>query len=176
MHYTSWTRRTDHGADLLVGEGPDVLAHFSEDDASGSALVGEETWTSTHDPEHGATLTRPSGETYELCGKLTKEREFRVSLRGTELRLLNEQRNDWIVEDANGTKIAQFSGGNNGVRRAILEFESDHEGDLSTDQTIALSWFVRLLLEHRLDSSSWAILGTVLIFAIVGIIAILFIV
>ncbi|MCF4006199.1 hypothetical protein L1O03_03265 [Corynebacterium uropygiale] len=176
MHYTSWTRRTEHGADLLVEDGPDVLAHFSHDGVNGTALVQGETWTSVHDPEKGASLTRPSGETYELIGQLTKDHEFQASLRGTPLRLINEQRNDWIIEDASGTKIAQFSGGNNGVRRAILEFESDHEGDLETDQTIALSWFVRLLLEHRLDKSSWAILGTVLLFAIVGIIAILFIV
>lgn len=173
MHYTSWTRRTETGADLLRDNGPDILAHFGVAEPDGEAQVGQEVWHLHQQEEEGASISRPGGQHYQLQGNVKTAQELCADLDGVQVRLLNEQRNDWIIETVDGEKFAQFSGGNNGVRRAIMEFDPGYDDYLDIDRSIALSWFVRLILEYRLDKTSKAIIGTVLIFAIVGIIAML---
>ena len=53
----------------------------------------------------------------------------------------------WIVDDAAGNKVAQFTQDHNGVRRAILEFEG--ETQLPATDIAALAWVSREVLETK---------------------------
>ena len=83
--------------------------------------------------------------------------------------LVNEASNNWIVDDENGTKVAQFSGGNNGVRKAILEFEG--ATDLPRDAVVGLSWLARLALEQRLSRTSTVVIATLALMTVAAILA-----
>ena len=89
-----------------------------------------------------------------------------------EFTLINESGKNWIIDDENGAKVAQFSGANRGVRRAIVEF--DGEQSLSRDEIIALSFTARMILESRLSSSAVGIIATLLLCTVVAILAFLF--
>ena len=68
---------------------------------------------------------------------------------------VNEDKNNWIIDDSEENKVAQFTGMNNGVRRAIVEFEPDVE--VTQEQEIFLSWVARKTLESRMLGSSWGL-------------------
>lgn len=174
MHYTSWGKRERHEGrqriPLLIEDGPEELGVFAED----TAAVGGGIWQLSRGKEGGARATLDDGRVFEAAGNLARDKRIEVSLAGRRFTFVNEARNDWIIDDADSLKIGQFSGGNNGVRRAILEFEEEASADLSDAERAGLSWFVRLILESRLGGSSWALLGTLAGFTIVGLLAFVF--
>lgn len=68
---------------------------------------------------------------------------------------IHEGKGNWIIDDAASQKVAQFTGVNNGMRRAILEFEKGMQ--LPVDQEVFLSWTTRKTLESRMLGTSWAL-------------------
>lgn len=88
-----------------------------------------------------------------------------VSLRiGTqEYTAINEARNDWVYVSGD-TKVGQFSGGRNGVRTAITEFEED--ANLDTDARIFFSLITRSILEARLQRTQLAWTSTMVLMTI----------
>ncbi|WP_454973542.1 hypothetical protein, partial [Corynebacterium propinquum] len=105
-------------------------------------------------------------------GNLARAQRVLARVGEREFTLINESGKNWIIDDENGTKVAQFSGANRGVRRAIVEF--DGEQSLSRDEIIALSFTARMILESRLSSSAVGIIATLLLCTIVAILAFLF--
>ena len=92
-----------------------------------------------------------------------------------EFTLVNESGKNWIIDDEDGNKIAQFTGANRGVRRAVLEFDAETEAKpLERDEIIALSFAARMILESRLSSSAVGIIATLLLCTVVAILAFLF--
>lgn len=170
MHYTSWGRREKVGDQqripLLIEAGPEELGVFSER----TATVGGRVWQLNHDGE-GATATLDDGRVFRAPGDLRREKRIEANLDGRTFHLINESGNNWIIEDEAGEKLGQFSGAGGGVRRSILEFEDEAAVDLSDEERAALSWFVRLILESRLGTSSRTLIGTLLAFTIAGLIA-----
>lgn len=168
--FTSWGIR-GRSATLYVEDGPEELGVFG----SGTATVDGEPWLLQVDSKTGARATAGGVRTHELIGRIGRDKRLTARVGGRELGLINERRDDWIIEDARGEKVAQFSGGNNGVRRAILELEpagsSFHE--FSRDEVAALSWFVRLLLEARLNSTSLRLLIVLLAATLLTVLTIL---
>ena len=179
MHYTSWGRRgkTDGRTELplLVGEGPEELGRFTDTGAgSATAVVDGEEWTLSFDPRQGATAMLADGAVFRAPGDFRRGKRLEIDLAGRRFTFLNEGRSDWIVEDANSEKIAQFSGGGRGTIRSILEFENEGEGtDLSRREIAGLSWFTRLALESRLENSSVALIGTLALASVVAVLAFL---
>ena len=165
MHYTSWDRSDADRPVLLAEGGPEVLARFDKT----SADVDGEKWTLAFDAESGATATLHDVPVLTAEANFKKDKTIPVSIGNRSFVLVNEASNNWIVDDENGTKVAQFSGGNNGVRNAILEFEG--ETDLPRDAVVGLSWLARLALEQRLSRTSTAVIATLALMTVAAILA-----
>ncbi|KQB85122.1 hypothetical protein [Corynebacterium oculi] len=163
--YTSWGQRGST-TPLLVEEGPEELGTFGVE----RATVGEQSWLLSATKET-VTATTEAGVAFTLTGKRARAKTLSADLGGRAVTLLNEARQDWVIVDAQGTKIAQFSGGNNGVRRCVLEIEEGAR--VSTAEAVALSWFVRLILEARLGASSTVLIVTLLAATLIAVLAVL---
>lgn len=163
--YTSWGPRGS-ATPLLVEEGPEELGTFGME----RATVGEQSWMLST-AKTGATATAGNGDTWRISGNLAREKTLNADLNGMPVTFVNEARQDWVIENAQGQKIAQFSGGNNGVRRCVLEIEEGAR--LGTPEVVALSWFVRLILEARLGVSSTVLIVTLLAATLIAVLAIL---
>jgi len=167
MHYTSWDRSDVDRPVLLAEGGPEVLARF---DATSADVAGER-WTLDFHPETGATATLLDAPVVTAAANFKKDKSIPVSVGSRSFVLVNESANNWIIDDENGNKVGQFSGGNNGVRKAILEFEG--ETDLPADVVVGLSWLTRLVLETRLSRSTMAVIATLALMSVVAILAFL---
>lgn len=170
MHYTSWDRGDRDRPRLLAEEGPLELAVF--DAAAEKADVAGEVWELSYSKDLGATATLADGRVYRAAGKFPRDKQLKVSLNGHSFTLINENKNDWIVDDNHDHKIAQFTGAHHGVRKAILEFEGHAEDHgLDSDDVVALSWFARLALESRMEQTANALIITLVILSVAGILA-----
>lgn len=170
MHYTSWDRADRERPVLLAEEGPETLADFGPT----AAEVGEDHWRLEVTPGLGATATDLEGRVYRLAGRLGRDKRLEASLVGRTFSFINENAGDWIIDDADGTKVGQFSARNSGVRRAILEFEGDHaDHDLSATEVAALSWFARIILEEKTSGMAIPIIATLTLASLVAIVTFL---
>ena len=171
MHYTSWDRTDAKNPVLLVEEGPASLGMFQER----SADVEGDHWRLALD-DLGASITLEDDRVYRLAGNVKRDKRLEASLDGRTFAFINEAGGDWIVEDGTGTKIAQFSSKNSGVRKAILEFEGENSsdsGDLDDGEIAGLSWFTRIILEARTQRTAIPIIATLVLLSIVAIITVL---
>lgn len=169
MKYTSWDRSDRDNPKLLVEEGPEALGTFS----SGSADIDGDFWRLSVDKKLGASATTSDDRVFRISGDLSKGKKLDVSLDGRTFTIVNENSNDWIIDDVNENFVAQFSGRNNGVRKVNLEFMHEGKIELSTEEIAALSWFARLILENRLQKSSVAMIATLVLASAVAVVAFL---
>ena len=171
MHYTSWDRTDAKNPVLLVEEGPASLGMFQER----SADVEGDHWRLALD-DLGASITLEDDRVYRLAGNVKRDKRLEASLDGRTFAFINEAGGDWIVEDVEGYKVAQFSSKNSGVRKAILEFEGERgadEGDLSHSEVAGLSWFTRVILEAKTRSMAIPIIVTLVLLSIVAVVTVL---
>lgn len=169
MKYTSWDRSDRDNPKLLVEEGLEALGTFS----SGSADIDGDFWRLSVDKKLGASATTSDDRVFRISGDLSKDKKLDVSLDGRTFTIVNENSNDWIIDDVNENFVAQFSGRNNGVRKVNLEFMHEGKIELSTEEIAALSWFARLILENRLQKSSVAMIATLVLASAVAVVAFL---
>ena len=169
MKYTSWDRSDRDNPKLLVEEGPEALGTFS----SGSADIDGDFWRLSVDKKLGASATTSDDRVFRISGDLSKDKKLDVSLDGRTFTIVNENSNDWIIDDVNENFVAQFSGRNNGVRKVNLEFMHEGKIELSMEEIAALSWFARLILENRLQKSSVAMIATLVLASAVAVVAFL---
>jgi hypothetical protein len=165
VHYTSWDRTDADAPVLLAEDGPTELGRFTAD----AATVDGQVWGLSFAKETGARATLADGRVLAAPGNFGRDKTIRVTLGDESYSLINEASTNWIIEDADGTKVGQFSGTNNGVRRAILEFEG--ETGLPVETVAGLSWLVRLVLESRLSRSSLVLISTLILMSIVAVLA-----
>lgn len=162
--YTSWGKRGQL-TPLYLGPDLEVLGEFGEERATVDgrpwALVRTDTGASVY-------VDGEPNPSFSIAGKLSRDKRLEVTARGRSYSFINEARSDWIIEEPDGTVAAQFSGGNNGVRKAILEVR---DGDFERDDLAALSWFVRLILESKLNASSTILTITLVAATLVAILA-----
>lgn len=163
--YTSWSKRTKHegklSTDLLRGEERTKVGTFvdSTDKAfTATAMVDEQQWEISFDINGSASATLPDGRVFTANAgekNFKKSQRIEIDMDGVGMVAINENKNNWIIDDANSDKVAQFTGANNGVRDAVLEFE---EGvTVSPEHEAFLSWVARKTLESRLVGSSWGL-------------------
>lgn len=164
MQYTSWDRSDRDRPRLLAEQGPQELGVF--DTKAHSAQVGPETWQLSVDKDTGATATLADGRVFRLAGRVARDKQMHADLAGRVYTLTNEDAQNWVISDAQDTKVAQFSGMDRGVRQAILEFEPG--ATLETNDAVALSWFGRVVLESRQTGSSNALLITLVLLTAVA--------
>ncbi|MCT1819219.1 hypothetical protein M3B96_09695 [Corynebacterium propinquum] len=170
MRYTSWDRNDRNTPVLLEEDGPNRLGVFSDE----LAWLDGANWQLQVEQSRGieAVDAETSQPKLSVDGNLARAQRVLARVGEREFTLINESGKNWIIDDENGAKVAQFSGTNRGVRRAILEF--DGEQSLSRDEIIALSFTARMILESRLSSSAVGIIATLLLCTIVAILAFLF--
>lgn len=166
ISYTSWDR-TDRETLVLVKEGgPAAYGRFS----GNSAEISGTLWRLDVTKDLGASATLEDGRVMRIAGNLGRDKRLEASLDGRTFTFLNENGGNWIIEDVDESKVAQFSSKNSGVRESILEFDEDYK-DLSDVEIIALSWFSRLILEANTKSKSVAIIATLVLMSIVAVLA-----
>lgn len=170
MRYTSWDRNDRNTPVLLEEHGPNRLGVFSDE----LARLDGANWQLQVEQSRGieAVDAETSQPKLSVDGNLARAQRVLARVGEREFTLINESGKNWIIDDENGAKVAQFSGANRGVRRAIVEF--DGEQSLSRDEIIALSFTARMILESRLSSSAVGIIATLLLCTIVAILAFLF--
>ena len=170
LHYTQWDRSDRAHPQLMVGGTTTVLARF--DDAAGTATEATAASSPQWSLEKTAEGLRASvgQRTFSLQGRVGRDKTLTGDWDGQPLSFVNETSAHWVILDAHDEKIAQFSGGNNGVRAAIVEFTPD-SGELSNADIIALSWAARMLLEARLERTSVALIATLVLASITAIVA-----
>lgn len=170
MRYTSWDRNDRNTPVLLEEDGPNRLGVFSDE----LAQLDGANWQLQVEQSRGIEAVDAETSQLKLSveGNLARASRLFARVGEREFTLINESGKNWIIDDENGNKVAQFSGANRGVRRAILEF--DGEQSLSRDEIIALSFSARMILESRLSSSAVGIIATLLLCTIVAILAFLF--
>lgn len=170
MRYTSWDRNDRNTPVLLEEDGPNRLGVFSDE----LAQLDGANWQLQVEQSRGIEAVDAETSQLKLSvdGNLARAPRLLARVGEREFTLLNESGKNWIIDDENGTKVAQFSGANRGVRRAIVEF--DGEQSLSRDEIIALSFSARMILESRLSSSAVGIIATLVLCTIVAILAFLF--
>lgn len=174
MRYTSWDRNDRNAPVLLEEDGPNRLGVFSDELAQLDGANDGANWQLQVEQSRGIEAVDAESSQLKLSveGNLARASRLLAHVGEREFTLINESGKNWIIDDENGNKVAQFSGANRGVRRAILEF--DGEQSLSRDEIIALSFSARMILESRLSSSAVGIIATLLLCTIVAILAFLF--
>lgn len=163
MHYVSWDRSDRDNLKLLAEAGPEVLGEFTHDRAD----VAGQQWELLASPESGAVASRGGSEFVRAHDSLKRAKQIRVDVEGRTYQMVAETSKNWIVDDASGTKVAQFTSDHNGVRKAILEFEGETE--LSLLDVAALAWVSREILEARKIVSSNVLIATLLLFSLVAV-------
>ena len=167
--YTSWGKRFKNDGKLFINllrsntDSADekVLATFGEVPSKSfetTATVDEQQWELSFSIDGTATAKLPDGRVFSAnAGEktFTKSKRIEIDMDGTAMAAVNEDKNNWIIDDSEENKVAQFTGMNNGVRRAIVEFEPDVE--VTQEQEIFLSWVARKTLESRMLGSSWGL-------------------
>jgi len=76
----------------------------------------------------GAKADRPNGASFSAHPnkqRFSRSDEIILDLGQRSLRMVNEAKSDWVIEDQDGTKLGQFSGANHGVRHVA---ENAHGG------------------------------------------------
>lgn len=195
MRYTSWDRNDRNTPVLLEEDGPNRLGVFSDE----LAQLDGANWQLQVEQSRGIEAVDAESSQLKLSveGNLARASRLLARVGEREFTLINESGKNWIIDDENGNKVAQFSGANRGVRRAILEFDGPTAAGaaasgpagagvgasgeetrgaeaLSRDEIIALSFSARMILESRLSSSAVGIIATLLLCTIVAILASLF--
>lgn len=195
MRYTSWDRNDRNTPVLLEEDGPNRLGVFSGE----LAQLDGANWQLQVEQSRGIEAVDAESSQLKLSveGNLARASRLLARVGEREFTLINESGKNWIIDDENGNKVAQFSGANRGVRRAILEFDGPTAAGpaasgpagagvgasgeetrgaeaLSRDEIIALSFSSRMILESRLSSSAVGIIATLLLCTIVAVLAFLF--
>lgn len=166
ISHTSWDR-TDRETLILVKEdGPAAFGRFN----GNSAEISGAHWRLDVTPDLGASATLEDGRVLRIAGNLGRDKRLEASLDGRTFTFINENGGDWVIEDVDAAKVAQFSAKNSGVRKSILELDQDYQ-DLSDGEIVALSWFARLILESHTKSKSIAIIATLVLLSIVAVLA-----
>lgn len=163
--YTSWGKRAkvegQIAIDLFHGEEQTKLGTFgdSTDKAfTAQATVGAQEWELSFDIDGIASAKLPDGREFSANpGEkgFSKSKKITLDMDGTTMVAINENKSNWIIDDANADKVAQFTGVNSGVRRAILEFEEGVK--LPLEQEAFLSWVTRKTLESKMLGTSWGL-------------------
>ena len=121
MRYTSWDRNDRNTPVLLEEDGPNRLGVFSDE----LAQLDGANWQLQVEQSRGIEAVDAESSQLKLSveGNLARASRLLARVGEREFTLINESGKNWIIDDENGNKVAQFSGANRGVRRAILEFD-----------------------------------------------------
>ncbi|AKE40958.1 hypothetical protein UL82_03755 [Corynebacterium kutscheri] len=155
MQYTRWDKRHEGLVELFDDAATHIATFPIDAKGTHQVSVGDTSWSLETTPNAVHALL-PDGKKYSatVAKNFSRAKVIDISLDGLAVKVINEARKDWVYTLANEeeTKLGQFSGGNNGVRHSVTEFEPD--GPLSDEQKVFLSQISRNTLESNLNSFS----------------------
>ncbi|WP_291314157.1 hypothetical protein [Corynebacterium sp. UBA2622] len=157
MHYVSWDRSDRDNLKLLAEDGPEVLGVFTDERAEVGQGEDREEWDLVASAESGAVATRGGNEIVRASSSLKRSKQIPVDIEGRGYTLISETSKNWIIDDAAGEKVGQFTQDHNGVRKAILEFEG--ETTLPLTDIAGLAWLSREVLETKKMLNSNALIA-----------------
>lgn len=169
MNYTSWDNRRKLDGEMfvdLLSDSGEVLATTPVDfhEEGTEVDVRGETWTVSRTETTIEAITDAGRKFVCDAGEKKFGRSKLLTISAdSHVRAINEARSDWVYVTADEAedKLGQFSGGNNGVRRSITEFEPGN--NLTDDDKIFLSFVTRSQLETKMSSNMWILTLTMLI-------------
>lgn len=150
MEHYQWTSR--QGEKVFLQQGTRQVAVVTNDQ---SAQVGEATW-SLDITAATATATLPDGTTLSATGDkdtLGRSKTIKAQLKNSTASLINEAKQNWIIDSEESQKMGQFSGMAHGVRHPIIEWDAAAES-LDEDERVFLSWLARIALEKHMISTT----------------------
>ncbi|AEG84326.1 hypothetical protein [Corynebacterium ulcerans] len=154
MDYTAWGNRAKGTVELL-DDANNTLATFPADNCESEHVnVRGVDWVVSRSKQQ-ITAQLPDGSAFVADASpkgFGRAKAIDIDAAGRKMRAINEDKNDWVYVDADPeeTKLGQFSGGNNGVRKSYTEFEP--ASALTNDQKAFLSLVTRTVLEAKLSS------------------------
>lgn len=104
--------------------------------------------------------TLPDGRVFTAGGKdrpkLSRSKKIDVDLGGDRhLYVICESSQNYVIENADGGKLGQFTGANRGVRAAEIQYDTPEGRALPDEEKIFLTWVARRVLEARMVSTTW---------------------
>ncbi len=154
MLYTLWGDRSKVGDTPVVSlfdDAKHTIATFpiSTNGEATATGPGDTQWKITGDKTHLAA-SLPTGQQFNaqtVSKPFGRAATIDIDLDGMKVQAINETGSNWVYVNEQDEELGQFSGGNNGVRKAITEFVPTAE--LTTEQKVFLSWVTRTTLEAK---------------------------
>lgn len=156
-----WGERTTNGKvttmDLTCGD--TLIAQFIEDAStkptSLSMRIDGRDIPLAFSGKKSAEANLPTGQynAHPNKSSFARSHEIMVDLGKRSLKLINEAKSDWVIEDADEVKLGQFTGANHGVRHVVVEMEP--EASLTKPEAAFVAWVARLALEEKMLSTTW---------------------
>lgn len=139
------------------------VAEYARVGGEESIATAEGAWAlQAADGRLDATL--PDGRAFvaEAADKPRFSRAKRITVdfgegAGEPLAILCESQQHYVIEDAAGGKLGQFTGASHGVRRAEIQYDTPAGRALPEERKIFLSWVARRVLEARMVSTTWVL-------------------
>ncbi|MBN9644244.1 hypothetical protein ACFSSC_02995 [Corynebacterium mendelii] len=144
-----------HTQPLVTADGDPVAVYAVTDGTVSITPTGTGPWKITGSPESGLSASLPDGRVFTATGrdkKIGRAERIDANLSGSTFTFVNEVKSDWIIDDAEENKVAQFTGANHGVRHPVVEFEDGVS--IGCDEAVFLSWIAREALERKMLSST----------------------
>ncbi|MDO5731632.1 hypothetical protein [Corynebacterium sphenisci] len=167
VSWQSWSlgeRRDSGGREVtpILAEDREV-AEYARVGGEESIATAEGAWAlDAADGRLGATL--PDGRAFvaEAADKPRFSRAKRITVdfgegAGEPLTILCESQQHYVIEDAAGAKLGQFTGASHGVRRAEIQYDTPAGRALPEERKVFLSWVARRVLEARMVSTTWVL-------------------
>ncbi|AZA14052.1 hypothetical protein ACFPVT_07985 [Corynebacterium choanae] len=160
LHTLSWSKLENTNAghiQTLKDATGSTVAQVTTDGAEQLLTVQGQAapWKLTGSKDAGLTALLPGGQVFTATGRdrqIGRATVIDVDCTRNTYVLLNETKQDWVIDDAQGNTIAQFTGAGHGVRAPSIEFR---EGVvLPDDEAVFLSWIAREALASKLLSST----------------------
>lgn len=160
MENLIWGSRNTKGrvTSMNLMSGGEDIATFVEDSKAKTqyATIADEQIRLELTSNGSAEAKLPNGATYDAHpnkSSFGRSSEIMLDLGKRSLRMVNESKSDWVIEDQDGTKLGQFTGANHGVRHVVVEMEPDAE--LNPTEAVFVAWVARLVLEEKMLSTTW---------------------
>lgn len=164
-NYTGWGNRNRSAKTVdLIAEGSQPLGTFpARLEGITQVEVQGEPWKFSQGQKSLGAEVGERRFNASAPKKLGSAKEIELDLNGRKARAVCEKRSDWVYEDADGAKLGQFSGGNNGVRNSYTEFEA---GRTTAEEQVFLSLLSRTVLESKLGSMSVALIASLVLISL----------
>lgn len=171
-----WSRRTRDadGVHMTLRQGDRDIA---VETLGRDIIVDGETWALST-PATEMTMSTPGGRALTATSltdkKLGRTESIAIDGEADHLRLVNEYSTNWVIEDADGTKIGQFTGFHSGVRDVEIDLsECPNDRHPSREAMVLAAWLAKYVLERKVEIRSTIFIGVLGLLSLVAILVVI---